>query len=127
MTAETGLDFLRTRTVVDCDTLDERGEYIPLLCPQLSSSVVMLMNAVPQTFGPFQDCTSNQVCLQDRRIQMRASLTKQAIAFGELSKPSNAALVRETLAQARSLSSRFADVGVEDLGVEVAVCYPLPV
>ena len=25
MATQTGLDFLRTRTVVDCDTLDEEG------------------------------------------------------------------------------------------------------
>ena len=25
MTAKTGLDILRTRTVVDCDTMDEEG------------------------------------------------------------------------------------------------------
>lgn len=83
----------------------------------------MLMNTVPRTFGRFQDCTSNQVRPQHSHIQMQASLTKQAIAFGELSKPSNAALIKESLTQMRVLSSRFVDVGVEDLAVEVAVCY----
>ena len=29
MATQTGLDFLRTRTVVDCDTLDEEGMYEP--------------------------------------------------------------------------------------------------
>lgn len=27
MATQTGLDYLRTRTVVDCDTLDEEGIY----------------------------------------------------------------------------------------------------
>ncbi|BCR91001.1 transaldolase family protein [Aspergillus chevalieri] len=39
MTINTGLDYLRTKTVVDCDTLDEQ---------------------VAKTYGPFIDCTSNQ-------------------------------------------------------------------
>ncbi|KAF9894880.1 hypothetical protein FE257_004501 [Aspergillus nanangensis] len=39
MTSQTGLDILRTRSIVDCDTLDEQ---------------------VAKDFGPFQDCTSNQ-------------------------------------------------------------------
>ncbi|KAE8152490.1 transaldolase [Aspergillus avenaceus] len=39
MAAQTGLDVLRTRTIVDCDTMDEE---------------------VAKSLGPFQDCTSNQ-------------------------------------------------------------------
>ncbi|OJJ80652.1 transaldolase family protein [Aspergillus glaucus CBS 516.65] len=39
MIITTGLDYLRTKTVVDCDTLDEQ---------------------VTKTYGPFVDCTSNQ-------------------------------------------------------------------
>ncbi|KAL4740030.1 hypothetical protein BDV11DRAFT_214767 [Aspergillus similis] len=39
MAGKTGLNILRQRTVVDCDTLDEE---------------------VARTLGPFQDCTSNQ-------------------------------------------------------------------
>ncbi|KAI9374487.1 hypothetical protein BJX61DRAFT_532333 [Aspergillus egyptiacus] len=39
MASETGLDFVRKRTSVDCDTMDAK---------------------VAQAFGPFQDCTSNQ-------------------------------------------------------------------
>lgn len=38
-TMQTGLDVLRSRTIVDCDTMDEQ---------------------VARDFGPFQDCTSNQ-------------------------------------------------------------------
>ncbi|KAJ6130442.1 hypothetical protein N7512_003222 [Penicillium capsulatum] len=39
MASQTGLDYMRSRTIVDCDTMDEE---------------------VAQTLGPFQDCTSNQ-------------------------------------------------------------------
>ncbi|KAJ5775529.1 uncharacterized protein N7511_000540 [Penicillium nucicola] len=39
MAIQTGLDYMRSRTVVDCDTMDEE---------------------VAKTLGPFQDCTSNQ-------------------------------------------------------------------
>ncbi|KAI9045407.1 transaldolase family protein [Aspergillus affinis] len=46
MTSQSGLDVLRTRTIVDCDTMDEQG----------ASS----LNPVAKKLGPFQDCTSNQ-------------------------------------------------------------------
>ncbi|RAK80977.1 transaldolase [Aspergillus fijiensis CBS 313.89] len=43
-TPQTALDALRQRTIVDCDTMDEQ---------------------VAKTFGPFQDCTSNQPAHKD--------------------------------------------------------------
>ncbi|KAJ5450986.1 hypothetical protein N7491_000168 [Penicillium cf. griseofulvum] len=39
MAVQTGLDYMRSRTLVDCDTMDDE---------------------VAKTLGPFQDCTSNQ-------------------------------------------------------------------
>ncbi|CAI7626872.1 unnamed protein product [Penicillium glandicola] len=39
MAVQTGLDYIRSRTSVDCDTMDDE---------------------VAKTLGPFQDCTSNQ-------------------------------------------------------------------
>ncbi|GFN18044.1 hypothetical protein AtubIFM54640_009865 [Aspergillus tubingensis] len=39
MTIQTGLDYIRSRSIVDCDTMDEQ---------------------VAKTLGPFHDCTSNQ-------------------------------------------------------------------
>ncbi|KAJ5360231.1 Aldolase-type TIM barrel [Penicillium concentricum] len=39
MVVQTGLDYMRLRTLVDCDTMDDE---------------------VGKTLGPFQDCTSNQ-------------------------------------------------------------------
>ncbi|KAI9930097.1 hypothetical protein ASPWEDRAFT_179461 [Aspergillus wentii DTO 134E9] len=83
MTGQTGLDLLRTRTIVDCDTLDDE---------------------VAKTLGPFQDCTSNQ-----------------AIAAGELSKPTNAGLVKDSVVLAKDLLPRFPGVSVEELAIEIAM------
>ncbi|KAA8646990.1 transaldolase family protein [Aspergillus tanneri] len=83
MAVQTGLDVLRTRTIVDCDTLDEQ---------------------VAKKLGPFQDCTSNQ-----------------AIAYSELCKPEHAELIVASVADARSLLSRFPNISVEELAVEVAM------
>ncbi|KAL3458573.1 hypothetical protein BJX64DRAFT_266440 [Aspergillus heterothallicus] len=79
----TGLDVLRKRTIVDCDTMDEQ---------------------IAKTLGPFQDCTSNQ-----------------AIAFGELSKPEHADLIRTSITDAETLSSRFSGIGTYELAVEIAM------
>ncbi|KKK13382.1 hypothetical protein P175DRAFT_0512011 [Aspergillus ochraceoroseus IBT 24754] len=81
--SQTGLDALRARTVVDCDTMDEQ---------------------VAKTLGPFQDCTSNQ-----------------AIAYGELSKPENAALVESSVVAAKALSHRFSGSSVPGLATEIAM------
>ena len=48
--------------------------------------------------------------------------SKQAIAFGKLSDPANAQLNQVSLSEAKILSNKFADVGVEGLAVEIAVC-----
>lgn len=83
MAAQTGLDVLRTRTIVDCDTMDEE---------------------VAKTFGPFQDCTSNQ-----------------AIAFGELSKPKHKELVVTSISEAKNILSRFPGLSLEELAIEIAM------
>ncbi|KAL2833495.1 hypothetical protein BJY01DRAFT_225188 [Aspergillus pseudoustus] len=83
MASPTGLDVLRKRTIVDCDTLDEQ---------------------IATTLGPFQDCTSNQ-----------------AIAFGELSKPEHANLIRTSVTDAEALSPRFSGVDTFELAVEIAM------
>ncbi|PYI28010.1 transaldolase [Aspergillus indologenus CBS 114.80] len=81
-TPQTALDVLRQRTIVDCDTMDEQ---------------------VAKTFGPFQDCTSNQ-----------------AIAFGELSKPEHKDLITASVKEAIELSPNFPGPSVEELAVEIA-------
>ncbi|CEL04240.1 Putative Transaldolase [Aspergillus calidoustus] len=83
MASPTGLDILRKRTTVDCDTMDEQ---------------------IAKTLGPFQDCTSNQ-----------------AIAFGELSKPEHADLIRSSVTDAEALSPRFQGVDTAQLAVEIAM------
>ncbi|PWY96351.1 transaldolase [Aspergillus sclerotioniger CBS 115572] len=61
MTIQTGLDYIRSRSIVDCDTLDEE---------------------VAKTLGPFQDCTSNQaiayneLCKPKHTELIQASLAK---------------------------------------------------
>ncbi|OJJ99750.1 hypothetical protein ASPACDRAFT_43382 [Aspergillus aculeatus ATCC 16872] len=82
-TPQTALDVLRQRTIVDCDTMDEQ---------------------VTKTFGPFQDCTSNQ-----------------AIAFGELSKPEHKDLITASVKEAIELSPKFPGPSVEELAVEIAM------
>ncbi|PYH48833.1 transaldolase family protein [Aspergillus saccharolyticus JOP 1030-1] len=82
-TSQTALDVLRQRTIVDCDTMDAQ---------------------VAQTFGPFQDCTSNQ-----------------AIAFFELSKPEHSLLISESVSEAMGLTPRFPGPSVEELAVEIAM------
>ncbi|OOF90373.1 hypothetical protein ASPCADRAFT_135222 [Aspergillus carbonarius ITEM 5010] len=48
MTIQTGLDYIRSRSIVDCDTLDEE---------------------VAKSLGPFQDCTSNQAIAYNELIK----------------------------------------------------------
>ena len=68
MAGESLLDELGTQTKVDCDTLDA---------------------SVPQTLGPFEDCTSNQ-----------------AIALGELKKPENGDVIRAAAQHATKVSQK---------------------
>lgn len=81
---KTLLDCLRQHTTVDCDTLDV---------------------SVPQTLGPFEDCTSNQ-----------------AIAYGELQEHRHKDLVRKSAHLAKSLLLKFEAVSFEALAVEIGVC-----
>lgn len=60
MIITTGLDYLRTKTVVDCDTLDEQGIH-NFLSWTFSSTQLTDNTIVTKTYGPFVDCTSNQV------------------------------------------------------------------
>jgi hypothetical protein len=52
-------------------------------------------------------------------------LINQAIAFGELSKPEHADLIRSSITDAEALSPRFHGIKTAELAVEVAVCCPL--
>ena len=55
------LDLLRSKTTVDCDTLDSEGNPTPDGCSSLL--IILIANdEVPLVFGKqLADCTSNQV------------------------------------------------------------------
>ncbi|PKY06318.1 hypothetical protein P168DRAFT_316332 [Aspergillus campestris IBT 28561] len=82
-TEQTGLNVLRQRSIVDCDTMDEDGA---------------------RSFGPFDDCTSNQ-----------------AIAYAELSKPKHTGLIAAAVIHAGRLLQEFPGIGLRELAVEVAM------
>ncbi|OQE12321.1 hypothetical protein PENVUL_c001G09544 [Penicillium vulpinum] len=82
MAVHTGLDYMRSRTLVDCDTMDDE---------------------VAKTFGPFQDCTSNQ-----------------AIALAELSKPERFDVLTASRAEASILHLRHS-IDENELAVEIAM------
>ena len=77
------LDKLRQTTKVDCDTLD----------PTPASK-----------YGPFNDCTSNQL-----------------IALGELRQPHNEQVLLRGVREAGLLKNRYPDVRPEVLAAELAV------
>lgn len=61
-TQQTGLDILRQRSIVDCDTMDEEGqwsEYNPL--NELKQAKYIDWSPVATSFRPFHKCISNQV------------------------------------------------------------------
>lgn len=78
---QTLLDVLRSRSAVDCDTLDV---------------------SVSQELGPFMDCTSNQ-----------------AIACSELQEHRHKELLQKAAKLAKDLSSKYPDVKLETLAVEI--------
>ncbi|KAJ6107636.1 hypothetical protein N7523_008959 [Penicillium sp. IBT 18751x] len=64
MEAPTGLDYMRSRTVVDCDTMDEE---------------------VAKSLGPFQDCTSNQaIAFGELSKPARAEVIAASLADAKL-------------------------------------------
>ncbi|CZT47778.1 related to transaldolase [Rhynchosporium secalis] len=82
-TEQTMLQLLQSRSIVDCDTMD---------CE------------VPQTLGPFVDCTSNQ-----------------AIAYFELQKPVHRSLIESAQVSAQGLAHNYPEVSVKELAVEIAM------
>lgn len=83
MTSQTLLDVLRSRSAVDCDTLDV---------------------SVSKELGPFVDCTSNQ-----------------AIACFELQEHRHKDLLQKAAQLAKDLSSKYPDVKLETLAVEIGM------
>ncbi|OJJ48452.1 hypothetical protein ASPZODRAFT_62478 [Penicilliopsis zonata CBS 506.65] len=78
MASTSALDTLRTRTVVDCDTMDVE---------------------VAKKYGPFQDCTSNQaIAFFELSKPQNAELVKSSMKDAEALLPKFPAISRENLA-----------------------------
>ncbi|KAF1985360.1 transaldolase [Aulographum hederae CBS 113979] len=78
------LDLLKRRSTVDCDTLDA---------------------SVPESLGPFTDCTSNQ-----------------AIAYFELQRDHHDDLIKKSIIFAEELSGvKYKDIPVPEMAVDVAM------
>ncbi|KMK59609.1 transaldolase [Aspergillus fumigatus Z5] len=92
-TMQTGLDVLRSRTIVDCDTMDEQGWL------HLSWSI----------FTNYQE------------YELIWKFAMKAIAYGELSKPEHLGLIRTSISDAKDLLPRFTGVTLEELAVEIAM------
>lgn len=71
--------------------------------------------------SPTAHLTRYPIIFQIKLYQQEISNEDKAIAHGELSKPENAALKADSLAEAEKLLSRFEGVDIYELGVEIAV------
>ncbi|CDM35867.1 hypothetical protein DTO013E5_5382 [Penicillium roqueforti] len=78
MAVQTGLDYMRSRTQIDCDTLDDE---------------------VAKTLGPFEDCTSNQaIALGELSKPARAEVIAAAQADAKKLHPNYSSTTVEELA-----------------------------
>ena len=77
--------------------------------------------AVARQIGPFADCTSNQV-KRPRRDARNHANQRQWDAYVQLSDPTKASVVKESLESAQKLHGDVgaADMSVEELAVEIA-------
>ena len=91
------LDYLRSRSKVDCDTLDVE---------------------VAKALGPFIDCTSNQVGAPSLSAMIDSDRFK-AIAAGELLKQDHERLIEDSAKLAIELGHKYAEVTAEELAVEI--------
>lgn len=82
------------------DQLRLRGTFVD--CDTLDASVA-------ESLGPFQDCTSNQ-----------------AIAYFELQEHRHKHLLKQSISFAKELTPKYEGILLEDLAVEIAVCFYLP-
>lgn len=81
------------------------------------------LSTVAKEYGPFIDCTSNQVRSKDlsRRIGNTGADRAKADAYLELLNPKNAALLKKSAAMGRQLRSDYTDLTYEELAVNIAV------
>ncbi|EED18057.1 transaldolase, putative [Talaromyces stipitatus ATCC 10500] len=90
VTSNSALSYLRTRSVVDCDTLDAK---------------------VAQALGPFQDCTSNQAIafFELSKPEHKELLAESHLRAGSLLK-----------SMAETKDPRFAGIELDELAIEIA-------
>ena len=110
------LAYLRSKSSVDLDCLDLKGE------TEIKDSVCDANHSIVATdLGPFSDCTSNQASELDWRYWQNTNGGAQWEAYSQLCNPQNAALLKESVALARQLQGQHVSVSVEELAVEIAV------
>jgi hypothetical protein len=122
------LDILRERTIVDCDTMDVEGESLLelfLLCITLTSSScsehgqtssicrLHLESSIPLRFN-----------LHSPEVLLIECETFQTIAYFELQKPKHETTIRESKPLATALWSKYPNVPVKELFVEISVYIP---
>lgn len=118
MAAQTGLDYMRSRTIVDCDTMDPEGMW------SIDSSDLQYTDEIqsPKPLVLFRIArpTRSGFPLHGRRTWLIQR--QQAIAFGELSKPERSELIAISVGHAEELHSKYSSISIEELAVEIAVC-----
>ena len=90
----------------------------------MTNQHVFFMSSVAKTFGPFSDCTSNQVEAKFEINQENCYISDNILqweAYMQLCKPDDATLLKQSVALSRQISSDFPSVTVEELAFEIAV------
>ncbi|KAJ5689385.1 hypothetical protein N7462_003777 [Penicillium macrosclerotiorum] len=109
MTTQTGLDYMRSRTMVDCDTMDQEG-------------LISLLNILVCRSGYLMSYVHNSCKISGPFPGLHIQPdSRQAIAFGELSKPAQATVITTSLSDAEKLHSEYPSISVGELAVEIAM------
>ena len=114
------LEYLRSKTQIDVDSLDIRGE---LAYKDLRRLLILIL-VVSTALGPFVDCTSNQVMpTHNTRSGLLNPLKVncQAESYTELLNPQRASLLEKSVALARQMLSGYPNVTFEELAFEISV------
>ncbi|OGE56916.1 hypothetical protein PENARI_c002G12100 [Penicillium arizonense] len=95
MVVQTGLDYMRSRTVIDCDTMDEE---------------------IAKTLGPFQDCTSNQaIAFAELSKPARAEVISASLADANTLHAKYSSITVEELAVEIAEQTRYATPTIPSL------------
>ncbi|KAL8819803.1 MAG: hypothetical protein Q9223_001840 [Gallowayella weberi] len=110
------LDYLRSRSQVDYDSLDIKGR---------RSGADDLWHTLDATeLGPFVDCTSNQASgeLGTRQEEVPPNTERfQIDCCEQIGLPHRATLLRESVILSRQLLDQYPGVKYEELAFEIAV------